>query len=282
MSEIDPYEGLRAFPAATSSEPESLEKSGLGRDAFLQIFLAQLAHQDPLAPQDASELGAQLAVFSQVEQQTLMAEQLRGVNARLDTLIESFAKPTAGGLDPLALIGKQVEVSTSDLRADGAGDSSDALRFEIADAGVQSLLISGKRADGKLLGLTALGVPNGQAELARGGYALRLVDGELQLTLPDGSVLAGSALPLTPFVRDPATGEPRSVAAGSPGAPLLAPVQPGSNHELSVATRNRQGAYQPLVTHVTGTVSAVRVVDGKQVVTVNGGDLDLSRIIRVQ
>jgi hypothetical protein len=282
MSEIDPFENLTSFPTATSSEPESLEKSGMGRDAFLRIFLTQLSHQDPLSPQDASELGAQLAVFSQVEQQTLMAEQLRGVNARLDTLIESLAKPTSGALDPLGLIGKQVEVAASDLRADAAGSSGDALVFEVEDAGVQSLLIAGKRSDGKLLGLAALGVPNNQAELARGTYELRFAGGQLQLTLPDGSTLAGAELPLSPFVRDPVTGQLRGVAPGSPGAPDLAPVLRGSSHELSVATRDRLSAYRPLTTYVTGTVSAVRVVDGKQVVTVNGGDQDLSSVIRVQ
>lgn len=282
MSEVDPYAGLTSFPTSSGSgsEPESLEKSGMGRDAFLQIFLTQLANQDPLAPQDASELGAQLATFSQVEQQTLMAEQLRGVNSRLDTLIQSVAGTPTGALDPLALIGKQVQVASPRLRADG--DPTDVLRFEIERAGVQNLEIAGEIAAGKTIGLATLGLTNAQAEFARGTYELRMRDGGLELTLPDHSVLSGDALALSPFVIDPVSGQPQAVVPGSPGAPTLLPIASGTAHDLALATRDRQGAYRPLTTHVTGTVSAVRVLDGKQVVTVNGVDQDPARILRVQ
>src|SRR5262245_7839489 len=174
MSDIDPFAGLTTFPTTTgsSNEPESLQKSGLGRDAFLHIFLTQLQNQDPLSPQDASQLGAQLATFSQVEQQTLMAEQLRGVNSRLDSMLEALKGSPAGSLDPVSLIGKQVEVSSASLRADGGTD--DVLSFDVTESGVQSVLISGKTADGRTIGLATLGVADGASELARGTYALRL------------------------------------------------------------------------------------------------------------
>jgi hypothetical protein len=280
MSEIDPFAGLTSFPSSASSEPESLQKSGLGRDAFLQIFLTQLAHQDPLSPQDATQLSAQLATFSQVEQQTLMAEQLRGVNTRLDKLIESLAGSLSGALDPVSLIGKQVAVASPSLRADGG--ATDVLRFEVEDPGTGSLLISGKTATGKSVGLATLGLSDGQTELARGTYELRMADGGLELTLPGGRVLRGSALPLSPFVVDETTGQPRGVVPGSPGADPLTPIRAGLTHQVSVGARDRDGTYRPLVTHVTGSVSAVRLVDGRQVVTVNGSDSELSKVIRIQ
>jgi flagellar basal-body rod modification protein FlgD len=282
MSEIDPYAGVTGFPSSTASsaEPESLEKSGLGRDAFLQIFLTQLANQDPLAPQDASQLSAQLATFSQVEQQTLMAEQLRGVNTRLDSMLEALKGSPAGSLDPVSLIGKEVRVSNASLRADGG--AADVLNFEVSEAGVQGLLISGETTDGRKIGLATLGVADGAAELARGTYRLKLAGGGMQLELPDGRVLSGSQLPLSPFVMDETTGQPHSVLPGSPGARVLARIASGASHELSVGTTDRQGAYKPVTTHVDGSVSAVRVVDGKTVVTVNGSDRDLSKVIQVQ
>lgn len=39
----------------------------LGKDAFLQLLVTQLQHQDPLSPQDNSEFVAQLAQFSSLE-----------------------------------------------------------------------------------------------------------------------------------------------------------------------------------------------------------------------
>jgi flagellar basal-body rod modification protein FlgD len=284
MSEIDPYAGLTRFPTPTASaaEPESLAKSGLGRDAFLHIFLTQLANQDPLSPQDASQLSAQLATFSQVEQQTLMAEQLRGVNTRLDQLIEAAGGGSAHALDPVALIGRQVQIASSSLQADSAGDSAGELGFEIDRPGVQNLLIAGETKNGKTLGLATLGVAHGSAELARGSYTLRFSDGALALELPDGSTLSGNALVLSPYVVDPASGQLQAVVPGSPGAPDLLRIAPGSTHALTVATRDRQGAYRPLVTHVSGAVSGVRVVDGKQVITVNGADFDPAKIDQVK
>jgi len=277
MSEVDPFAGLTSFPAAEGSGPESLEESGMGRDAFLKIFLTQLAHQDPLAPQDASELGAQLAVFSQVEQQTLMAEQLRGVNSRLDTLIESFGAK-APSMDPVSLIGKQVQAESAALQADAEGNSTDVLRFEIGENGQQSLLIAGETEDG-ILGLATVGVAGGAAQLPRGTWQLRIEAGRLELVAPDGSVRSGDALPLVPFARDAATGELR---AGAPGSQALVGVSPGSIQEFTLATRDANGAYGSLPSYVTGPVSSVRVVDGKQVVTVNGVEVDPSKIIRVQ
>jgi hypothetical protein len=281
MSEIDPFAGLTSFPTAKPTGPESLEQSGMGRDAFLKIFLTQLAHQDPLEPQDASELGAQLAVFSQVEQQTLMAEELRGVNTRLDTLIEAAGGRSAA-LEPVSLIGKQVQVLSPVLQSDAQSNSTDALRFEIAKDGVQSLLIAGETESGGVVGLAALGVQGGATQLARGTYELRFAAGELQLVMPDGSVRSGESLPLVPFVRDAATGQLRAVAAGEPGSPQLVGIAPGAAHEFTLATRDASSAYTPLTSYRAGAVSSVRIADGKQVVTVNGVDVDPSKIIRVQ
>ncbi len=44
--------------------------NGLGQDAFLQLLVTQLEHQDPLQPQDDSQFLAQLAQFSSLEQLT--------------------------------------------------------------------------------------------------------------------------------------------------------------------------------------------------------------------
>lgn len=51
----------------------------LGRNAFLNLLVTQLQHQDPTQPQADGEFLAQLATFSQLE-------QLQQMNQKLDTL----------------------------------------------------------------------------------------------------------------------------------------------------------------------------------------------------
>lgn len=56
--------------SAEPSAPRSLptNPSGMGRDEFLKMLVAQLKNQDPLNPMDGKDMAAQLAQFSTVEQ----------------------------------------------------------------------------------------------------------------------------------------------------------------------------------------------------------------------
>lgn len=60
------------LPLGTSepSTPRTLptNPSGMGRDEFLKMLVAQLKNQDPLNPMDGKDMAAQLAQFSSVEQ----------------------------------------------------------------------------------------------------------------------------------------------------------------------------------------------------------------------
>src|SRR5205085_11868345 len=49
----------------------------LGKDQFLQLLVAQMKNQDPLSPMDGSQMAAQLAQFSSVEQLTQINETLQ-------------------------------------------------------------------------------------------------------------------------------------------------------------------------------------------------------------
>lgn len=53
---------------ALNSTSTSKSNSGLDKDAFLQLLVAQMKYQDPLEPADNTEYIAQLATFSQVEE----------------------------------------------------------------------------------------------------------------------------------------------------------------------------------------------------------------------
>jgi flagellar basal-body rod modification protein FlgD len=53
--------------AATSAVNQANVNSGLDQQAFLKLLSTQLSNQDPTAPQDQSQMLAQLAQFSTVE-----------------------------------------------------------------------------------------------------------------------------------------------------------------------------------------------------------------------
>ncbi len=80
-----------ATMAADSSAPGSTktDDSNLGRNAFLNLLVTQLQHQDPTQPQADGEFLAQLATFSQLE-------QLQQMNQRLATLEALLTGETTG------------------------------------------------------------------------------------------------------------------------------------------------------------------------------------------
>jgi flagellar basal-body rod modification protein FlgD len=72
-----------AAAADTSTGSNSSTKKtsdGLGENAFLQLLVTQLQHQDPLQPQDDTAFLAQLAQFSSLE-------QLTAINGSLTQLV---------------------------------------------------------------------------------------------------------------------------------------------------------------------------------------------------
>jgi flagellar basal-body rod modification protein FlgD len=66
-----PTDVLAAPRASGAASPQD----ALGRDAFLQLLVAQLRHQDPLNPLNGSDFIAQTAQFTMVERMDQMARQ---------------------------------------------------------------------------------------------------------------------------------------------------------------------------------------------------------------
>jgi flagellar basal-body rod modification protein FlgD len=63
---------------STSSSLKPKE-TALGRDAFLQLLVTQMQHQDPTQPKADGEFIAQLAQFSSLEQLTQMQKTLESI-----------------------------------------------------------------------------------------------------------------------------------------------------------------------------------------------------------
>ena len=89
---------------ATQAQPTQVDNTlgQLGTDAFLQLLVAQLRYQNPLAPTDGAAMLQQTATFTQVE--TL--KEIAAINQQLI----GFQQVTMG----LGLVGKEIDAITAD------------------------------------------------------------------------------------------------------------------------------------------------------------------------
>lgn len=101
-------------PGASTSTSGS---NKLGKDAFMNLLVTQLKHQDPLAPTENSEFIAQLAQFSSLEGIQELNDNLLGLavlqqsNALMSQLTQSSD-----------LIGKTVKYVDPATNAESSGD----------------------------------------------------------------------------------------------------------------------------------------------------------------
>ena len=97
--------------SATSTTVSSASDLGLDSDAFLQLFIAQLQYQDPLNPQDPTEMMGELA-------QMTMVEQSYNTTTALNNLLTAQNNNLA--LSSIGLIGKDIIALGDQLNFDGA------------------------------------------------------------------------------------------------------------------------------------------------------------------
>lgn len=95
-----PVSGISDLTREPSAGVTSNAYDSLGRDAFLQLLVTQMQHQDPLNPTSDTEFIAQLAQFSSLE-------QMQGLN-------DSFSKFKA-----YELVGKDVVGSVNGTSVEG-------------------------------------------------------------------------------------------------------------------------------------------------------------------
>ena len=78
MALVAPVENGKIVETAshTSVSKAAKSSSGMDKEAFLQLLVAQMKYQDPLEPTSNTEYIAQYAQFSQVEQMQNMSNSM--------------------------------------------------------------------------------------------------------------------------------------------------------------------------------------------------------------
>ncbi len=99
MAVTQAVENGKLVESASESSVKKASKSGLDKDAFLKLLVAQMKYQDPLEPTSNTEFIAQYATFSQVEQMQNMAMTMELSRAS-------------------GMVGKLVEIQTMDKNGD--------------------------------------------------------------------------------------------------------------------------------------------------------------------
>jgi flagellar basal-body rod modification protein FlgD len=121
--------------AATKPGDRSIKRE-LDKDAFLQLLVTQLKHQDPMKPMDDTNFIAQMAQFSSLE-------QMQNINKTLESQQQFSALTSAS-----SLIGKQVSVTVPGEKAETVKGIVDEVR---SIDGKVTVVVGGKAYDSALV-----------------------------------------------------------------------------------------------------------------------------------
>ena len=104
---------------AASQTKEVTKNNELGKDAFLQLLVAQLRYQDPLEPQDNGEFIAEMAQFSSLEQMTNLVSSMDNISTLVSNIDTSVLVGQLSGM-----IGKGVDWIETSVETDDLGNST--------------------------------------------------------------------------------------------------------------------------------------------------------------
>lgn len=163
-----------AVGSSTSSQSVSSALSGatsaggaMGKDQFVKLLVAQMTHQDPLNPMDSTQMAAQLAQFSSVEQlmniSSKLDAQTNGSLSMLDALDRNAA---------LGMIGRSVTAVSDQIAV--SSHSAAPVQVDVPSAGA-SVRVTICDASGKALTTADQGVMKGGRQTLDLSSALKSV-----------------------------------------------------------------------------------------------------------
>jgi len=136
--------GTQLSSAASAATTVSGANTTLTESDFLTLLTTQLENQDPLNPQDPSDLAAELAQFS-------TASGVQSLNTTLGS---------SGGVQAAGLIGKNVAVSGNTLVLGSSGSAPGAFNLSNAASDVQVTISNAAGSVVDVVDLGAMGAGN--------------------------------------------------------------------------------------------------------------------------
>lgn len=176
---VDSISGTN-HPLATTATPGAAatsdkKSSGLDKDAFLKLLVAQMSHQDPLAPTQGTEYVAQLSQFAMVEQSVAQSQKLELLSAQMGGIANNEAT---------SLVGKTVNVRGHGVSWDGTTATGASVTLsgpaakvtvEIKDSQgktVRTMELGGR--PGGAVGITWDGKDDAGNPVAKGTYSVKV------------------------------------------------------------------------------------------------------------
>lgn len=200
---------------STQATPQAPAADEVGREDFLRMLIAQLEHQDPLDPQDATEFTAQLAQFSSLDQLVSMRTAIEGLATR---------QSQSDALSAASLIGHEALVQGSRFDVGVSPAPMPTLTLDLSGA-ADITSVEVLNASGQVVATAANvgSLPQGQHALAWSDFDQQPVAGTYSYR---ANVPPGDPTP-TLMVRSPVTGaalDPSGTVLlfGSVGVPLSA------------------------------------------------------------
>lgn len=136
---------ISAATAGASASHTTTSAPSMDRNAFLQLLVAQLSHQDPLQPMEGTEFVQQLSQFSLVEQAITQSNQLDVLSTQVRGLSNNEA---------VGLVGSTVTVRGHGVAYDGVSATTANVTLGAPAAKVTATL---RDADGRVVRTMELG-----------------------------------------------------------------------------------------------------------------------------
>ncbi|MBA4070805.1 MAG: hypothetical protein C0497_03075 [Gemmatimonas sp.] len=188
-----------AAPAASAATSGYLPTSGtaalggaMGKDAFMRLLITQMTNQNPLNPQDGTQMASQLAQFSALEQMTNMNATLRDQAAANAALAGAVNNASA-----MTLLGREVTVASDQIAGGATGTTSVAAEIGTGGGNLTVRIVD---ANGATLTTKLVGrVGSGRTDVAIGDLTSKLPAGTYQVVFDLAAGTAGVTHP-TPLV----------------------------------------------------------------------------------